>query len=114
MNNLYTSVCICLIIIIVVSPTGIEGKPSLYDCSLPCSSFACINTTLCQLNKYTSTCGCCHLCFKNNLEYCGGPYGIFGVCNRGLACTVRENKFLTTEDSGIGRCLRKLYYKLDF
>ena len=107
---MYIFVCIYLLICLI-SPKAIEGKPSLYDCSPQCTDFACVaNITLCQLNTYLSSCGCCHLCLKNNREYCGGPYGTYGVCKRGLGCTVSEQKFLSTEDSRVGICLREFYH----
>ncbi|KAI6654941.1 Follistatin-related protein 4 [Oopsacas minuta] len=41
---------------------------------------------------------------KGNMELCGGPYGRYGVCGKGLGCTVNTKDFLTTENGRIGIC----------
>lgn len=33
-----------------------------------------------------TVCGCCDLCLKGLNDRCGGIYGIFGKCGKGLEC----------------------------
>ena len=80
-----------------------------YDCVTSCSSYTCVtNKTICRMNTYLSQCGCCHLCVKGNLEFCGGLFGRYGVCGKGLGCTVNEKTALRGEFRGVGICRREL------
>lgn len=85
--------------------------PVEYNCDTSCSSYTCVtNKTLCQLNTYLRQCGCCHLCVRGNLELCGGLFGRYGVCGKGLRCTVSEKAVLRGEFTGVGICRRELMF----
>ena len=85
--------------------------PIEHNCVSSCSSYTCVtNKTLCQINTFLSQCGCCHLCVKRNLEFCGGLFGRYGVCGKGLRCTVNEKAALRGEFRGVGICRRELLF----
>ena len=48
----------------------------------------------CDSGYYTlDTCGCCLTCAKSELQQCGGPNDVQGICGEGLGClkTCRES-----------------------
>lgn len=98
------TILFCFVFISILKQTE-NALAEEYTCNARCSSYACMtNATLCQRNRFLSQCGCCHLCVKGNNELCGGEFGKYGICGRGLRCTVRIRRFLLSENGPTGLC----------
>ncbi|XP_076852310.1 cysteine-rich motor neuron 1 protein-like [Brachyhypopomus gauderio] len=51
-----------------------------------CSDFTCPAVPDCPGSAVPDPCGCCLLCAKQKQEICGGPYDLYGTCDKGLRC----------------------------
>ena len=47
-------------------------------------------------------CGCCQHCMKVDGEECGGPWSLYGKCDRGLECRAKNGEERNFNDEG--RC----------
>lgn len=56
---------------------------------LPCDKSKCEEPKLCTGSVVLGICGCCSVCAKQKNESCGGVYGLYGTCDRGLRCVIR-------------------------
>ncbi|ROL18759.1 Cysteine-rich motor neuron 1 protein [Anabarilius grahami] len=56
---------------------------------LPCDKSKCEEPKHCTGSVVLGICGCCSVCAKQKNESCGGVYGLYGTCDRGLRCVIR-------------------------
>ncbi|KAL4623850.1 cysteine-rich motor neuron 1 protein [Arapaima gigas] len=56
---------------------------------LPCDESKCEEPRQCSGAVVLGVCGCCPVCAKQRNESCGGVYGLYGTCDRGLRCVIR-------------------------
>ncbi|RXN10456.1 cysteine-rich motor neuron 1 -like protein [Labeo rohita] len=56
---------------------------------LPCDKSKCEEPKQCTGSVVLGICGCCSVCAKQKNESCGGVYGLYGTCDRGLRCVIR-------------------------
>ncbi|XP_041106689.1 cysteine-rich motor neuron 1 protein-like isoform X2 [Polyodon spathula] len=56
---------------------------------LPCDESKCEEPKNCPGSVVLGICGCCSVCAKQKNESCGGVYGLYGTCDRGLRCVIR-------------------------
>ncbi|KAI1895818.1 hypothetical protein AGOR_G00110680 [Albula goreensis] len=56
---------------------------------LPCDESKCEEPKHCSGTVVLGICGCCSVCAKQKNESCGGVYGLYGTCDRGLRCVIR-------------------------
>uniref|UniRef100_A0A8C7MCN4 Cysteine-rich motor neuron 1 protein n=1 Tax=Oncorhynchus kisutch TaxID=8019 RepID=A0A8C7MCN4_ONCKI len=56
---------------------------------LPCDESKCEEPKHCSGAVVLGICGCCSVCAKQKNESCGGVYGLYGTCDRGLRCVIR-------------------------
>lgn len=56
---------------------------------LPCDKSKCEEPKHCTGTVVLGICGCCSVCAKQKNESCGGVYGLYGTCDRGLRCVIR-------------------------
>ncbi|XP_028840160.1 cysteine-rich motor neuron 1 protein [Denticeps clupeoides] len=56
---------------------------------LPCDESKCESPRRCPGAVLLGVCGCCPVCAKQKNESCGGVYGLYGTCDRGLRCVIR-------------------------
>lgn len=57
---------------------------------LPCDESKCEEPKHCSGAVVLGICGCCSVCAKQKNESCGGVYGLYGTCDRGLRCVIRS------------------------
>uniref|UniRef100_A0A8C8CC14 Cysteine-rich motor neuron 1 protein n=1 Tax=Oncorhynchus tshawytscha TaxID=74940 RepID=A0A8C8CC14_ONCTS len=65
-------------------------KSSLALLCLPCDESKCEEPKHCSGTVVLGICGCCSVCAKQKNESCGGVYGLYGTCDRGLRCVIRS------------------------
>uniref|UniRef100_A0A673YRH1 Cysteine-rich motor neuron 1 protein-like n=1 Tax=Salmo trutta TaxID=8032 RepID=A0A673YRH1_SALTR len=65
-------------------------KSSLALLCLPCDESKCEEPKHCSGAVVLGICGCCSVCAKQKNESCGGVYGLYGTCDRGLRCVIRS------------------------
>eukprot|EP00061_Rhincodon_typus_P015381 g43018.t1 len=56
---------------------------------LPCEESKCEEPRNCPGSIVMDFCGCCSACARQKNESCGGVYGLYGTCDRGLRCVIR-------------------------
>ncbi|XP_035279890.1 cysteine-rich motor neuron 1 protein isoform X1 [Anguilla anguilla] len=56
---------------------------------LPCDESKCEEPKHCSGSMVLGICGCCSVCAKQKNENCGGVFGLYGTCDRGLRCVIR-------------------------
>uniref|UniRef100_A0A8C8CBY2 Cysteine-rich motor neuron 1 protein n=1 Tax=Oncorhynchus tshawytscha TaxID=74940 RepID=A0A8C8CBY2_ONCTS len=66
------------------------GGSSLALLCLPCDESKCEEPKHCSGTVVLGICGCCSVCAKQKNESCGGVYGLYGTCDRGLRCVIRS------------------------
>ncbi|KAK1788227.1 hypothetical protein P4O66_015969 [Electrophorus voltai] len=74
----------CLVISQVLLVLVLENSWAL-SC-IACNYFNCLAVSDCPGKKVLDSCGCCHECAKQKNEVCGGPYDVYGTCDKGLQC----------------------------
>lgn len=71
---------------------------------LPCDESKCEEPKQCKGAVVPGICGCCTVCAKQKNESCGGMYGLYGTCDRGLRCVIRplvNGGFITQFEVGV-------------
>ncbi|XP_023681072.1 cysteine-rich motor neuron 1 protein isoform X2 [Paramormyrops kingsleyae] len=75
--------------ILISHLTILIAKSSRALLCLPCDESKCEEPKLCSGAVVLGICGCCSVCAKQKNETCGGVYGLYGTCDRGLRCVIR-------------------------
>ncbi|XP_063504887.1 cysteine-rich motor neuron 1 protein isoform X5 [Pongo pygmaeus] len=71
---------------------------------LPCDESKCEEPRNCPGSIVQGVCGCCYTCASQRNESCGGTFGIYGTCDRGLRCVIRpplNGDSLTEYEAGV-------------
>ena len=74
----------------------------------PCYETRCVQPVNCTGGLVKGICGCCDVCAKTNGERCGGTWGMYGECAKGLNCVLRpmskKNGLLRRDFDSTGVC----------
>lgn len=86
--------------------------------SCVCSPAECedISEDDCPGGTVWDPCGCCRVCARVENEACGGPYGFYGSCAKGLECVVSvlsSGKSVELASTG-GTCIREYLFSFSF
>ncbi|XP_043914857.1 cysteine-rich motor neuron 1 protein isoform X2 [Protopterus annectens] len=76
-----------LLLLYVVVELVITGGWALL--CLRCDESKCEEPKNCTGSIVLGICGCCYVCARQKNETCGGVYGLYGTCDRGLRCVIR-------------------------
>ncbi|KAM6973259.1 cysteine-rich motor neuron 1 protein [Aplochiton taeniatus] len=75
-----------VLVFVVLSVLVGSGRALL---CLPCDDSKCEEPRACRGAVVPGICGCCSVCARQKNESCGGVYGLYGTCDRGLRCVIR-------------------------
>ncbi|XP_048590165.1 insulin-like growth factor-binding protein 7 isoform X4 [Nematostella vectensis] len=73
---------------------------------LPCNMVKCrpVTQLRCRGGLVSDVCGCCKRCAKVEGDSCKGPWGIFGLCDKGLECDTSD--FVGHSANAHGKCVK--------
>ena len=78
-------VVLSLVLVFLMSLVGTNALSCYCQKHLNCPEVETLKKT-CKGGLTLDVCGCCEECAKVKGENCGGPWGIDGTCDEGLAC----------------------------